>query len=243
MRAVRILLVVALVFGGLLVAVDRVAVGIAEDRTADGMRDAQELSAAPEVAINGFPFLTQLVAGKLDEVDVAIDAYPVSGAEGRDMTVEDLDVRLRGVGLDSGYSPERAERVSGTGLVPYDELLKAARSEPQDVAPGVTAAVVGLSHGGDGRIKLKVVPTLLGQRLPPLDVLSTVEVEDGELRVRADSLPELPLDVAERSVRSVTDFDQALADLPGGLKLTSVTPTAEGVRITVTGEGVDLSTW
>jgi hypothetical protein len=243
LRAVRILLVLALVIGGLLVAADRVAVSVAEGRTADGLKSSQELSSTPEVTIHGFPFLTQLTAGDLEDVDLRIAEFPVSGSDGRDMRVEDLDVQLGGVRLNGDMAPFRAAEVDGTGLVRYDELLKAARSEPQDIAPGVSAAVVGLSHGGDGRIKLKVQPSLLGQELPAVDVLSTVDVENGELRIRADSLPDLGADVAERTVRTVTDFDQALAELPGGLKLSGVEPTEEGVRITVAGEDVDLSSW
>ncbi|MDH6226303.1 MULTISPECIES: DUF2993 domain-containing protein [Streptomyces] len=232
-----------LVIGGLLVAADRVAVNIAEDRTADGLRSSQGLDATPDVTIHGFPFLTQLAGGELEDVGLGIPEFPVSGADGRDMAVEDLDVRLGGVRLDAGMTPSRAAEVDGTGLIRYDQLLKAARSEPQDVAPGVSAAVVGLSHGGDGRIKLTVRPSLLGQELPTVDVLSRVDVEDGELRVRADALPDLGADVADRTVRSVTDFDQALADLPDGLELSEVDPTADGVRITVTGKDVNLSGW
>ncbi|WP_151774264.1 LmeA family phospholipid-binding protein [Streptomyces abyssomicinicus] len=243
MRAVRILLVLVLVIGGLLVAVDRLAVTLAEGRTEDGLKSSQELEATPEVTIHGFPFLTQVAGGELDDVELDIPEFPVSGADGRDMVVEDLDVRLGGVRLDGGMSPDRAATVDGTGLVPYDELLKAARAEPQDVAPGISAAVVGLSHGGDGRIKLKVRPSLLGQELPTVDVLSRVDVQDGRLRVRADALPDLGADIADRAVRSVTDFDQALAELPEGLELSDVSPTGDGVRITVTGEDVDLSGW
>jgi hypothetical protein len=234
---------VALVLGGLLVAADRIAVNVAEDRTADGMKTSQALSATPDVSIEGFPFLTQLAEGDLDEVRLSIAEFPVEGSDGRKMAVDDLDARLRGVRLDGDMTPSRAARVKGEGLVRYDELLKATRTEPQQVAPGVTAAVVGLSDGGDGRIKVKVQPSLFGQELPALNVLGKVAVEDGKLRVRAASLPDLGVKVPEETVRSVTDFDQAMAELPPGLRLVSVHPAEEGVRLTVTGENVDLSSW
>ncbi|MEU3556870.1 LmeA family phospholipid-binding protein [Streptomyces fragilis] len=243
MRAVRILLVVALLLGGLLVAADRIAVGIAEDRTAEGLKTSQGLRDTPEVSIQGFPFLTQLADGDLDDVRLSIAEFPVEGTDGKETTVEDLDARLRGVRLDGDLTPSRAARVEGDLLVRYDELLKATRTEPQRVAPGLTAAVVGLSGGGEGRIKVKVQPALFGQELPALNVLGKVAVEDGKLRVRAASLPDLGVKVPEEAVRSVTDFDQALSELPPGLRLASVHPGDDGVRLTVTGEDVNLSSW
>jgi hypothetical protein len=242
-RAVRILLVVALLLGGLLVAADRIAVNVAEDRTAEGLKTSQGLSDTPAVDIQGFPFLTQLAEGDLDDVRLSIAEFPVEGADGRRMTVEDLDARLRGVRLDGDLTPARAARVKGDGLVRWDELLKATRTEPQRIAPGLTAAVVGLSDGGEGRIKVKVRPALLGQNLPALDVLGKVAVEDGQLRVRAASLPDLGVEVPEEAVRSVTDFDQAVAELPPGLRLVSVHPAEDGLRLAVSGERVDLSAW
>lgn len=54
MRALRVLLIVIVIFGGLFVAADRVAVNLAEDMAADKIRSSQGLGKTPEVAIKGF---------------------------------------------------------------------------------------------------------------------------------------------------------------------------------------------
>ncbi len=73
MRALRVLLVIVVILGGLFVAADRVAVNIAEDKAADKIRGSQGLDRTPEVSITGFPFLTQVANRSLDEVDATID--------------------------------------------------------------------------------------------------------------------------------------------------------------------------
>lgn len=52
-----------LVLAAFLTLADRWAVLYAEHRAADTLKDRLRLSAAPEVEIGGFPFLTQLAVG------------------------------------------------------------------------------------------------------------------------------------------------------------------------------------
>jgi hypothetical protein len=120
--------------------------------------------------------------------------------------------------------------------------MKAAKSEPTEVAPGITARVVSLADGGNGKIKvgLEVEVPVLGTR--ELSVLSTVSVKGDNVEVRTDSLPELAgLDLAENSVREITDFQQAIDDLPGGIRLDKVEAAADGVEISVKGSDVRLA--
>ncbi|WP_217241412.1 DUF2993 domain-containing protein, partial [Streptomyces sp. AC555_RSS877] len=74
---------------------DRWAVLYAEQRAADALKDRMKLSAAPEVQIDGFPFLPQLVGGHLEAVkvtvpDVAADRVTLASvsATARDITLE-----------------------------------------------------------------------------------------------------------------------------------------------------------
>ena len=68
MRALRILVIVAVILGGLFVIADRVAVGFAEDEAAEQLKTSEGLAKTPDVSIKGFPFLTQVASGELDEV-------------------------------------------------------------------------------------------------------------------------------------------------------------------------------
>ncbi|MGW4000925.1 DUF2993 domain-containing protein, partial [Streptomyces nigra] len=58
----------------------------------------------------------------------------------------------------------------------------------------------------------------------------------------ADKLPSFGgADVAENRVRTITDFEQKIDGLPGGIKLDSVQAAKDGVEITVRGSNVRLA--
>ncbi|MEV0558568.1 DUF2993 domain-containing protein [Streptomyces sp. NPDC050597] len=253
MRALRILLIVTVILGGLFIIADRVAVGFAEDEAADRLKTNEGLATTPSVSIKGFPFLTQVVGGELDEVEVGIKNYDAdtSGATGGTGTangtapdkirIDDLTAQMRGVAFSGNYSSAKAASATGTATISYDELLKAAKAEPVDVANGVTAKVVGLSDGGNGKIKVEVEATVLGTKLPrPVSVLSSVSVKGDTVQVQADSLPNLGVQLAEDRVRLITDFRQQIDGLPGGIKLDKVEAAPKGVDITVKGSDVSL---
>ncbi|MEV0227460.1 DUF2993 domain-containing protein [Streptomyces sp. NPDC050704] len=249
MRALRILLIVTVVLGGLFVIADRVAVGFAEDEAADRLKTNEGLASTPDVSIKGFPFLTQVAGGELDEVEVGIKDYEAdtSGATGGTGTapakirIDNLTAQMRGVAFSGNYSSATAATATGTATITYAELLKAAKSEPVQVTDGVTAQVVGLSDGGNGKIKVQVEATVLGTKLPePVSVLSSVSVKGDKVEVQADSLPNLGVQLAEDRVRLITDFQQQIDGLPGGIKLDKVQAAEKGVDITVKGSDVNL---
>ncbi|MBV1936612.1 DUF2993 domain-containing protein [Streptomyces sp. BV286] len=250
MRALRILLIVTVILGGLFVIADRVAVGFAEDEAADRLKTNEGLATTPDVSIKGFPFLTQVAGGELDEVEVGIKDYEAdtSGATGgtgggapAKIRIDNLDARMKGVAFSGDYSSAKAASATGTATISYDELLKAAKAEPVDVATGVTAKVVGLSDGGNGKIKVEVEATVLGTKLPrPVSVLSSVSVKGDTVEVRADSLPNLGVQLAEDRVRLITDFRQKIDGLPGGIRIDKVEAADKGVDIGVKGSNVSL---
>ncbi|WP_171110523.1 MULTISPECIES: DUF2993 domain-containing protein [Streptomyces] len=242
MRALRILLIVLAILGGLFVAADRLAVNFAEGEVADRLRTTEGLSTTPEVSINGFPFLTQVAGGTLDDVEVGIQDYEAAAADGEQVRIDDLRANMKGVDFSGDFSSATAASATGTATIAYGELLKAAKSEPTEVAPGITAHVVSLSDGGNGKIKvgLEVEAPVIGTR--QLSVLSTVSVKGDTVEVRTDSLPDLAgLDLAEGSLREITDFQQAIDDLPGGVKLDKVEAAQNGVEISVKGSNVQLA--
>ncbi|MEV5235291.1 DUF2993 domain-containing protein [Streptomyces pseudogriseolus] len=245
MRALRILLIIAVILGALFTAVDRVAVHLAEGEAADRLRASEGLASTPDVDINGFPFLTQVLGGSLDEVQVGISDYEAgAGEDGRTIRIADLRADLKGVEFSGDFGSAVADSATGTATLSYDELLRTAKAEPTQVAPGITAEVVALSDGGNGKIKVALETTVLGTKLPePVPVLSSVTVVDGNtVRVRADALPVLGgVEIAESKVRQITDFEQRIDGLPGGISLEKVQAAGDGVEVTVTGKGVRLA--
>jgi hypothetical protein len=244
MRALRIFLIVVVILGGLFVLVDRIAVHFAEGEAADKLRTTENLAATPDVSIKGFPFLTQVAGGSLDDIEVGIKNYEAATGNGAEkIRIDDLKADMKGVEFTGDYSSATASTATGTATIAYDELLKTAKSEPTEVAPGVTARVIGLSDGGNGKIKVAVEATVLGAKLPePVYVLSTVTVVDNKVKVHADTLPKFGrVEIAENRVREITDFQQAVDELPGGIKLDKVQAAKDGVDITVKGSNVKLA--
>jgi hypothetical protein len=244
MRALRILLIVAVILGGLFVLADRLAVNFAEGEAADKLKTTENLAATPDVSIKGFPFLTQVASGQLDDIEVDIKGYEASAGTGdQTIRIDDLTANMRGVEFSGDYSSAVAANATGTASITYDELLKTAKSEPTEVAPGVTANVVGLSDGGKGKIKVEVEATVLGTKLPnPVYVLSSVTTDGDTVKVHADTLPNFAgVDLAENRARAITDFEQKIDGLPGGIQLDKVQAATNGVEITVKGSNVRLA--
>ncbi|MEU6276095.1 DUF2993 domain-containing protein [Streptomyces populi] len=245
MRALRITLILLIVLGGLFVLADRVAVGFAEDEAADRIKSTEGLAATPDVSIEGFPFLTQVAAGELDDVKIGIKDYEAptggTGASAGTIRIDDLDAEMHGVAFSGDYSSATAHSATGTASISYAELLKAAKSEPVELGLGLTAKVIGLSDGGNGKIKVAVSVTDPITKSPrTVSVLSSVSVSGDTVKVHADSLPKLAVQLAEGRIRSITDFQQKIEELPGGVKLDRVEAAPDGVEISVKGSDVRL---
>ncbi|GHD99976.1 LmeA family phospholipid-binding protein [Streptomyces alanosinicus] len=244
MRALRIVLIVVVVLGGLFVAADRIAVYVAEGQAADKLKSTENLASTPDVNIKGFPFLTQLAGGSLDDVEVGIKGYDAAtGTAGKTIRIDDLEADMKGVSFSGDYSSATADSATGTATISYAELLKTAKAQPTEVAPGITARIVGLSDGGHGKIKVMVEGTIsalgIKQTVP---VLSSVTVEHDRVQVHADTLPRLgAAAIAENRIREITDFQQAVDQLPGGVKLDKVQAAPDGVQISVKGSDVKLA--
>ncbi|MEU6353540.1 DUF2993 domain-containing protein [Streptomyces sp. NPDC047072] len=241
MRALRIFLIIVVILGGLFVAADRLAVHFAEGEVADRLKTQEGLAETPSVDIKGFPFLTQVAGGKLNDVQVGMDGYEADTTVGGTVRIEDLEATMKDVSFSGDYSSATAATATGGAVIPYGELLKAAKSQPVTLAPGITAQVTGISAGGGGKIKVSIKISVGGasQTYP---VLASVTVVDGDtVVVKADSLPSLGISLADSVLRSVTDFQQKIEGLPGGIKLNTVQGGTNGVEITVKGSNVKLA--
>ncbi|MFE7786617.1 LmeA family phospholipid-binding protein [Streptomyces nigrescens] len=231
MRALRVLLVLVVILGGLFVAADRVAVGLAEDKAAEKIRASQGLDKTPTVAIKGFPFLTQVAGRSLQEVDADLGGIEAR-AEGRSLRIDRLSAHFFEVGLTSDYtSIESAATATGNARITYADLTKAA------------GGGVKISYGGEknGRSQVKISPNV---PLPvSLNVTGSLTIMNGTtVRLRADGLPAMckALPGCETKVRAQTDHDWKLAQLPGNLKLNKVVTMHEGISISASGKDVKL---
>jgi hypothetical protein len=104
----------------LLVVVDRVGVVLAQDEISSRIATAYGLPTDPGVSITGFPFLTQVVSGDYQQIDITADQVQADGA-----TLHDLNAQLTGVHatisqlLGSGSSMVTADHATGSAIVSF----------------------------------------------------------------------------------------------------------------------------
>ncbi|WP_030414755.1 DUF2993 domain-containing protein [Streptomyces sp. NRRL S-1448] len=231
MRALRVLLVLVVIFGGLFVAADRVAVNLVEDKAAEKIRSSQGLDRTPDVTIKGFPFLTQVVGRDLEEVDAELGGIEAR-ADGHALRIDKLSAQFHDVALTSDYmSIESAATATGNARISYADLTRAA------------GGGVKITYGGkkNGRSQVKISPNV--PLLSSLDVTGSISIVHGNtVRLRADGLPAMcrVLPGCESKVRAQTDHDWKLDQLPGNLKLDKVATLADGLSISASGTDVKL---
>jgi hypothetical protein len=223
----RTVVVVLLVLGVLVVAVDRGAAALAGWRAGAALQAALHTSSRPSVTIAGFPFVTQVLSGVYEEVRVSAVDVPTATVPVATMTATLHQVRLQ------GSSSVTASSAVGLALLHWADLAAAAP------VPGVE-----LSAGpSSDQVRVSRTVTVLGLSVP-LSGLATVGVVEGGVKVSAVSV-----DVGGASLGSLLPaqllelltFTVPVSGLPGGVSLTSVSSTAEGLELMLTGTNVSFS--
>ena len=137
-RRVLILIIVLLVILGLLFGLDRAAAAYTADRIATKLQ-AEGFPVKPNVSVEGFPFLTQLISRHLDGVEVTAPRFPVGPV------TASIDVQATNITLDSGYQSGTIAQVTGTGLITFASLAKLPALA---AVPGLKISSAG-SHTGE----------------------------------------------------------------------------------------------
>jgi hypothetical protein len=227
---VKVLVVLLVLLLGAAVAADRVGEAIAEDRVATEVAQRGGLAGTPEVDITGFPFLTQALGGRYEDVRIALTAEQLDQPAGTA-----ADVSLRGVHLPLGdalsgsVTEVPVDRVDGTATLSY-ALLAAQLGGDTTLA----------AEGGGVRVTRTV--DVLGVQVP-LTAAGTVTLQGSDLVVDVAAAEasgvEVPDVVVDRAA-GLLDLRYPVPALPFGLQLTGVRPAADGVHVTVEATGTVL---
>jgi hypothetical protein len=219
---VKALLVVVVALLALAVVADRVAVGVAEDRVAGELATKGGLQGTPTVDITGFPFLTQVLAGRYDDVRISLtDQLGQPDGTRADVALHGVEVPLKAV-LSGSVRQVPVERIDGTATLSY-ELLSA------ELGPGTT-----LTPEGSGLRITRTVP-LMGRDVP-LTAVGSVVLDGNELVIDVEQATGAGVDLPGFLVEQASDLldlRYEIPALPFGLQLTDVTPAADGVVVRV----------
>lgn len=244
-RRLLITLIVLLIIAGIgLIVLDRFAVSFAEreigTRVTQEMRSQQAHSAAPEVTIRGVPFLTQVVAGKYQEIAILVRDFSAPAGDSRTVRMSVLDIRAHDVRapletLRTRQGDIVATSVTGTGTLEYPSVAALVGRQ------GVT-----LSEKG-GKLAVTAPLTALGQSVTVTGT-ADLTIVDNVLRIRfadlvGEGLPTNPLvqGLLQAYAKQIS-LDVKLPPLPLDLRVQKVEPRPEGLVVTTAADNVSLST-
>jgi len=205
----------------LLVIGDRVALAVAENDMADQFV-SNGLPVKPSVTIEGFPFLTQLVARDLRKVDISASNIPAGP-----VTITSATGTLNGLHFNSSFNSATVDHMTVTIFVSFAALAGA----------GGLGNVANLTVTPAGPNLLKITGSLGG-------VLSDTE----EAKITQSG----PQQISVQAVNNggalsgvLSQFGSYTFNLPKGvpasLRITGLTLNAQGLTATATADNAKLS--
>ncbi len=243
-RRLLITFVVLLLIVAVLLAVaDRVGASYAErvigDRVAQEVADQKATSEKPDVTVEGVPFLTQVLAGKYQEIQIRLKDFTGPAGNGETIKMPLLDIHARDVAapldtIRSGNGDIVAGTVTGAGTIDYATVADLINQEGLKVSEK------------DGKLVGTAPVQALGQTWN-VSGTANLEIKDGVVQVRfadvaADGLPNVPLvrNLIDNYVRGLA-LDLQVPALPLGLKVQKVEPRPEGLVVTAAASDVPLN--
>jgi hypothetical protein len=214
----------------LLVAADRIGVLVAERVVASKVQSSQGLTSRPSVHIEGFPFLTQVIANRYQAVRLDANDLTV-GDRTKRVTLDLLDARLTGVRATNHFSGVTAQQVTATAKISFPELSRLLG--------------VPISYQAGGRVQASKSVTVLGQTITGT-VSARVSVPGGDtlgfsdVRVGiADTAIQLPQS-AVNELSAVFSQQLSLTGLPFRLRVQRFDTSSQGISVTASASDVTL---
>ena len=227
----RRLLIVLVVLAALVVVADRVGVVVAQNRLASQIQQQLDLDRKPDVSIRGIPFLTQAISGTYK--DIRVQLPDVDAGDVQDVAI---DARLEGAhvslsdALGGSVNQIPVDRISGTLLIPYDQLAQAS---------GISGLTI--TREGDS-LRLTGSVEVLGRSIQA-EAVGRVEVTDGRIAINAEQakvagipVPQAVLDQAAR----LLSFRVQPRNLPLNLRITAVRLADGGLLVDAVSDDVVL---
>jgi hypothetical protein len=223
----------------LLVIGDRVAVAVAESQIAGQIKSADS-SINPSVNIKGFPFLTQVIAHNLKEIDISakdIPAGPVS--------ISSVSASAKGVHINSSFNGGTVDSINGTAFVSFSSVSSALTAQAGSIGD------LQLSAAGPDKVKASF--TILGTTA--LTATGKVTIKNNQVSVvwdkatgasgnsggLGDIISSVLGDNGGSNGPTLPDLNFTIPKLPAGLKVTGFSVTEQGLSVTVAAQNTTLS--
>ncbi|MFB8764585.1 LmeA family phospholipid-binding protein [Nocardiopsis alba] len=224
----KFLVVLLILLAALVVVADIGARSFAQGTLSERLAQQMDMSEEPDVSIEGWAFLPQVLSGTYTEVNIDAASATMSGVtvEQVEATASDVEAPLS----DLLNEPDVvAGQVDGSFVVPYTYFN-----------PYLPEGMTISTEEGDARISGELALTELGRSIP---VSSGVEFTvDGDVLTVTPvdiQIGDLPIDLGDQ-VADALGFSAQVPELPLGLSVTEMEATSSGLRITGTGSDIPL---
>lgn len=217
MKGATISLLVVL---ALLVGADRLSLALTQRAVAAQLQSSGSLSSRPSVSVRGFPFLTQALSGRYD--DVELSASEVTAGGGR---LSRLEASLRGVhvplsdALSGSVSTVPVDRLRATVLMSYADITAQLRDRRLSVSASGSFLRVTGSVSALGR-------TVSASALSSVTLSGTSVIVTAQ---RFEVAGKAADRVLSRALGNRLDFVVRIGKLPYGLRLTDVRVAGNGI--------------
>jgi hypothetical protein len=210
---VLIVVLIVLVIG------DRVANAVAENMIANKI-ESSGFPATPSVTIEGFPFLTQVLAHDIHQIDISASNVPAGP-----VNITSVKATATGVHLNSSFNGATVDQINGTVFIAFSSLASAGN--------GGTGAGISLSADGSNEVKISA-------GIGPLSDTEVAKVSlTGSNQVSVQVLNGgSPLSSVLSSFGS---FSFTLPKLPAGLQVKGVAVTSQGLQVSAAAQHTTLS--
>ena len=200
----------------LLVIADQVAKAYAQNAIATKLQSSSGLSAKPSVAIEGFPFLTQVAAHDIGAIDLS-----ASDVQAGKLDISSVKAKATGVHLNSSFNNATIDQITGTALISFDALANATGAQ------GVT--ITADPAGGPNAAKVSVGPLTATAQI--------LQTGPSRIMVRMESLN----GIAAALFGSLPNYTIQVPKLPAGLQVRGVSVTDQGIIVDVSAQNTSLT--
>ena len=190
----------------LLTIVDRVALAVAENEFAN-QAVANGLPVKPSVTIEGFPFLTQLIARDFHKVNMSASNVPAGP-----VNITSIKATLTGMHLNSSFNGATVDHLTATAFVSFSDLANAGGG-------------TGISMSAAGPDTVKITAGIGPLSDTELAKISQTGPNQISIRVQNGSSPLSGL------LNSFGSFSFSIPKLPASVHITGFAVTPQGLTL------------
>jgi hypothetical protein len=223
-RGPLIALITLVVILVLLLIGDFAAKAYTENQMASQVKSSLGLSGKPNVTIQGFPFLTQLIARDFNTVDITAsnETITTSSVGSGLLEIASLNATLHGMHIH-GFKSATIDQFNASALITFTALGNVG-----GIPQGIT-----LTADGPNLVKATI-------DLGPFSDSAVAQVTQSgpnQINVKVIDAGGIPAS----ALGNLANFSFSIPKLPAGVTIQSVSVTQQGVRITAVGHNTTLS--